>query len=897
MVEVLAKKFGARRLGRDADHAIHDLYFFGSFYLGLDLEEKPHREMCDLLMANEEETAKPYTMLVVPRDCFKCQSAEEFDEMMGRITASPEGGKIVRSERTSERGWTAPLVRVKTATGRSLDVTPNHPFKTWDGWKSLDDGLAVGAWVATVRRGVFGDVHEPDLARLVGWMIADASLRSQCVAACDPTEQDELVALAEKCGYGAVKMLDGTGVRIHKMQDRWREWGLFHAKSATKFTPDFILQGDEETVRGYLGGLFHDAGLATGRNGAVVYTSTSRRLAREVQHLLIKFGLRPLLNELENLDGRLAGIPDGYRWYTVVYTDHAGIFTQARLNGPSPSDTFPPAWRTRIPVGMGLKLREAGIRIDNDYATTREKVRRVAEFLGDEWLAALCDSDIAWEQIKSIERLPDGEIVVAESPNHTLADGDIITHNSTLAARALPIWKQLRRVHLDGNPHYRIMLISSKLHLVEGHLAAIESELRYNPKLNADFEPLWQNRTSQFPSSLGKRGITIGPRIRAASNAKATEPSFWIGSIRAARTGMHADEGIIDDLSDYENSSNPFQRAKTQKTWKLLLPILGSREGSRSRITFIGTPWHDDDVRGMVIREEKAREDADETYKSPWAILHRGAINEDGTAFFPSRYPLERLDAMRLDMTESDFNCNYLCDPVGDKGFIDEELIKFEPLARFPALRDCRITVDPNQHNEARELGCYAAIVVSGYDKWAKLWVREVRASREWDTHDLMDELFDLQEKYGYPIYMEDSHMTHFAAAVALEEAQRSQAAGHRVMLRIHYIPTDPRLGKYERARRLVPRFKNNAIVFAYEIPPKLKVELKSELIRGPETSRFKDILDALAMAETGFRPRVAKDGSFMEIDQPDSPGQEKAPEKVKMTGLLAFPDVFRRAG
>lgn len=55
--------------------SLHDLFFFCGHYYGLDLEEKPHREMCAAIQAGELETSTPYTMLTVPRGCYKSSIA------------------------------------------------------------------------------------------------------------------------------------------------------------------------------------------------------------------------------------------------------------------------------------------------------------------------------------------------------------------------------------------------------------------------------------------------------------------------------------------------------------------------------------------------------------------------------------------------------------------------------------------------------------------------------------------------------------------------------------------------------------------------------------------------------------------------------------------------------
>jgi hypothetical protein len=113
--------------------------------------------------------------------------------------------------------------------------------------------------------------------------------------------------------------------------------------------------------------------------------------------------------------------------------------------------------------------------------------------------------------------------------------------------------------------------------------------------------------------------------------------------------------------------------------------------------------------------------------------------------------------------------------------------------------------------------------------------------------------------------------MSHFDHAVRMEEMRRSEKEGRLIRLPINWVPLDYKASKYERWQKLHPRFTSRSIIFADSIPPSIKEEIKDELVRG-EAARFKDFLDALALAETGFRPRIAQDGKPVEIARPAHP-------------------------
>lgn len=463
----------------------------------------------------------------------------------------------------------------------------------------------------------------------------------------------------------------------------------------------------------------------------------------------------------------------------------------------------------------------------------------------------------------------------------------------TSIVRGMILWKFYRRIYLADNPYHRIMIASANLALSRMTVSAVSNLMRYGGRggrINEDFGCLWLNRTRDTPGSKVEDGINIAPRILRGEVPTAVEPSLFLGSLRRVSTGFHADEAVIDDLSNRENVKTPAQLKNTLDYWHLMFPILGAadRDGRRPKITMSCTPWHDADVRGTIIREENAKKAEDPGFVSDWNIVERPAINEDGSPFWPTKYPHKELARMQANMPVREYSANYLLDPVGNSGFANEEDIRWNRRESFPALRQGRITVDPSFHTEAREHSCYTAITVVGFDRFAKMYVLDARGSREWTTEKFMDEMFSLSEQYpSWPIFMEDSHMGYFRLAIQMEEARRSNEAGHPVRLRIHYVPIDVKSSKYDRWEKLRPRFERGTIYFSDDIAPSIKAEIKNELVRG-EASRFKDFLDALSMAETGVQPKTGKDGNLLAFPdkQGDGSGGSTPP-------AMTFGDVF----
>lgn len=444
----------------------------------------------------------------------------------------------------------------------------------------------------------------------------------------------------------------------------------------------------------------------------------------------------------------------------------------------------------------------------------------------------------------------------------------------TSVVTAGAVLQYLRQVFLFDNPYHRILYASATLALGDAFLSLIENVLRAGGaegRIDRDFGKLWKSADrGNRKTSRAKDGITLAPRMLRGEIASVRDPNFFIASIRKPRVGFHADGAILDDLNDKDNVRTPERLRATQEFYRQIYPLIAThdRVGNPSHVWMTCTPWKDDDVRGMIMREEEEKQTESLNYVSPWRIVKATAHMPDGSLFFPSKLTEERLDLLK-DKMRSEYWAAYEGQPVSkDEQLATEDQIRFKPREEFPPLRWHRITVDPNQHNDARILGCYAAIILGGFDKYSKLWIWDIRASREWGPAEFIDELYAIQSEHPtWPMFMEDSHMSHFDHAVNLEYVRRMDDQAKKVEKDRNYIPTPVRrlnlnwvsphkgMSKYEKWAGLKPRFQAGAITFAQEIAPSLKSELMNELTRG-RAARFKDILDALAMMENGITPR-----------------------------------------
>lgn len=191
---------------------------------------------------------------------------------------------------------------VKTASGRIITASDNHPFWTPEGWV-MASHLRPGGWVATPKH-MGSDIADGPLSdaavKLIGYLIGDG-----CMSNMSFCKRDEKVLVdVARCGYA----LGETPVR-HDSKTRaptlrfsrvgvvaklMGDVGLAGHGSATKRIPQGVRLSDRQCGL-LLGALWSTDGCIDLRRAAggprIIYTSVSERLCRDIQELLQRLGI------------------------------------------------------------------------------------------------------------------------------------------------------------------------------------------------------------------------------------------------------------------------------------------------------------------------------------------------------------------------------------------------------------------------------------------------------------------------------------------------------------------------------------------------------------------------------------------------------------------------------
>jgi len=387
-------------------------------------------------------------------------------------TASLRRHEVARADvAEGTRTGVLPVYEIRTRTGRTLRATPNHPFLVFGGWRPLQD-LRPGDRIGVPRRiPVFGTrtmpEHEVDL---LGLLISDG----QCATPGGSpryTSGDgvlrELFAIATSA-FGCVPRpvarlsVNATnrgrrgGIMERNRVYAWLESLGLAVKSPAKFVPAVVFELREPLLARFLRALFSgDGGISISGEGIhLEFCSTSERLARDVHHLLLRFGIVAMLRHRETASGRGAWVlsitsKDEITRFAEKIGFVAGSRKQMKLEealdhierSPSnksnydtlPAEVWPLLKQSCLERGTSLR----GMGLESTWpgrSVSRKVARDLADRLSDERLGGIVDSDVLWDTVREkrfVGLEPVYDLTLPDTANFVA--NDMIVHNSTYA--------------------------------------------------------------------------------------------------------------------------------------------------------------------------------------------------------------------------------------------------------------------------------------------------------------------------------------------------------------------------------------------------------------------------------------------------------------------------------
>jgi len=318
-----------------------------------------------------------------------------------------------------------PVFRVRTALGRTISATAEHPLLTMNGWRPLGslragDRIAVAGGLPALGRRRWRRHELVVLADLLaGGDLTHPGTLSFCTTS--PRHGQEFVRCAERFpNTRATSARASGGYRIQVCGPRetrpvgvveWaRRLGLLGLDADHKRIPDEVFQLRSPDLALLLARLWEGNGRVSSA-GQAWYGTTSRALAEQIQHLLLRLGI------VSRLEERPCSHP-GATGCVVTITGRANL---ARFSSTIARRFLDPATRraARTPGATGA-------------------VARPGRDLRSGAPVRLPTSDIYWDRVVALQPLGMRETYdLHVEGEHNFLANDVVVHNSHAASFAL----------------------------------------------------------------------------------------------------------------------------------------------------------------------------------------------------------------------------------------------------------------------------------------------------------------------------------------------------------------------------------------------------------------------------------------------------------------------------
>ena len=393
------------------------------------------------------------------------------------------------------------VYRMELTDGRNIDVTSNHPFFTYAGWKKLEE-LKKGDFLAVPRcLKNFGE-NEPDedFAKILAYLISDGCLKGKTIFFSQKNQTilndfkkavksfDEDIQVKKKKGNNVDYYLTGA----KKLSECLSKADQLGRGSADKYIPDEIMTAKKRIVSSFLSRLFSTDGSCTkfvkNHNKEINYVSISEKLIFQIQTLLLRFGIKSMVRKYHGTKKYKKNIFYKIEINTkddiIIFFKKIGFFGKddrtlpllkylSKIKSQNNRDVIPidilnSVDDIRKKKGITIYQLEGNFtgnknkqRFKKRYSPTREKLLRYAFSLDSDYLTKFAKSDVIWRKIKSITRV--GKIMTYDLTvpiYHNFVANNIISHNTQIDIEII------RERATLGIFEKSIYLVKGEVHLV-----------------------------------------------------------------------------------------------------------------------------------------------------------------------------------------------------------------------------------------------------------------------------------------------------------------------------------------------------------------------------------------------------------------------------------------------
>lgn len=380
------------------------------------------------------------------------------------------------------------LLKVKLRTGKEIELTPEHPLYTINGWQEAQK-LKKGSRIATPRiLPFFGkEKLEAHKVKLLAYLIAEGHTMKNKVWFTNTDDKiiaDYVDSVKKFDKNLIIKKMGSTFRTVNNDYKReiiknkrngnlfdkgieftpqnslkaWLEtFGAFGKLAKDKVIPEIIYKLPKKGLSLFLNILFSCDGsiYKHGDFYRIDYSSASFELIKQVQTLLLRFGIIAILRNKETKFNNKT-----FKTYELVvsgefvetFIKEVGFFGDKEKRAKSALklskelkfntniDTIPKelwdnyefksSW-VDIGKALGYKIPKSSRELKR-YSIGRDKLQKIAKLEKSKYLLNLAKSDIFWDEIIEIQEINKKEKVydIVVPKEHNFVANNVIVHNS-----------------------------------------------------------------------------------------------------------------------------------------------------------------------------------------------------------------------------------------------------------------------------------------------------------------------------------------------------------------------------------------------------------------------------------------------------------------------------------
>lgn len=477
------------------------------------------------------------------------------------------------------------IYKIITRTGRKIEITSNHQLFTFsNAWQSLDEGLKIGSFIASPKNiPVFGNKNIPNNhVRLIAYLLADGGYATNSITYTkkDKIMMNDVIRIVESfndkaiikknCNYSISITKGRKGPEKTFTKRLLIYYGIKNSKSIDKVIPNVIFTLSKELIKEFLMILFSGDG-SIFKDG-IQYSSGSEKLIRQIQHLLLRFGI------VSKLDSKIAKI-NNREYYILnirdienirLFINQIGFFGIKNEKAKKLIKHFNSKKRQRCYIDiiprsyrniLMEKIKKSSDRynkvfkniIDSPNRTSnlqRTYLKKVNEVLKDKELDIILSADVLWDEIVSIEYTGKEKVYDIEVDKyHNFIANDIVTHNSHIL-----FYTSLQALQA-GNKVIHVTLEMTENEMIRRAMPALTGHPRYSQTIK--YSSFRKNNEGLFDivqHEKEKEGINLDTIDYFQKKIKRL---YRKGNIRIIRPLDAIDvqwlETTLDNLFYYEN--------------------------------------------------------------------------------------------------------------------------------------------------------------------------------------------------------------------------------------------------------------------------------------------------------------------------------------------------------